>query len=127
MALSDIVQWPTSIPYFGDRILAPTNTYNQKFKIIDDQVQEIHNIVVHRFNLSDVEDPDLWAAEPILNWQNSEVGKWVMEHALEIPIWHRHVRSETYSFEYAITAKLTGKDYTFWCLKWQGNVDKYPK
>lgn len=86
--------------------------------ILEDKVYRIHRVVVHRFNLSDVEDPDLYAAEPIIAWQNSEVGKWIMERSVEVPMWHRHMDVSTYSYQYAITAWLKGPDYTYWQLKW---------
>jgi hypothetical protein len=127
MAFSDIGYWEKGVPYFGDRILAPIKTYNQKFQIINDQVHEIHNIIVHQFTVSDVDDPDLFAAEPLLEWQNSEYGIWIMNHCVETPVWHRHADPATYGYKYRVSAKLLAKDYTFWCLKWQGNVDKYPK
>ena len=41
--------------------------------------------IVHEFSLSDVDDPDLLAAEPIWNWQQSDSGKWVMENAYDKP------------------------------------------
>lgn len=83
---------------------------------------EIKNVVVHSFELSDVEDPDIYAAEPIWAWQQTDSGKWVMKHAVEEPIWHRIMDPARYCYKYRITAKLTDKDYTFWCLKWPSIV-----
>jgi hypothetical protein len=50
---------------------------------------KVSTIVVHTFKLGDVEDPDLYAAIPLGKWQDSESGKWVMEHAVETPWWER--------------------------------------
>ena len=48
-----------------------------RFKVVDEDnqriVQEIHKVVVYKFDLSDVEDPDLYAAEPIWKSKQSEV------------------------------------------------------
>ena len=54
---------------------------------VDDNhnVTEIHKVVVHRFKLSDVDDPDLYAAEPIYKWEKSEPGQFVMKHAIDKP------------------------------------------
>jgi hypothetical protein len=90
-----------------------------QYKIIEDQVHEIHNIVVHRFRMGDVEDPDLYAAQPLWEWQESEQGRWIMERAIEAPIWHRQVDAMSYGHEYAITAKLKERDYTHWLVKWK--------
>lgn len=82
---------------------------------------EVKEVVVHIFDLSDVEDPDLYAAQPLWEWQQSESGKWVMEHSVDVPVWHRMLDSLMYGYRYKITAKLTDKDYTFWTLKWGSN------
>lgn len=83
-----------------------------------DRVYEIKKITVHQFQMGDVEDPDLYAAEPLIEWQNSEMGKWVMGKAVETPEWHRHLDPFTYGYRYAIVAKLKDVDFTFWQLKW---------
>ena len=46
------------------------------------------SIELHEFNMGDVEDPYLYAAEPIYQWQQTEKGKWAMEHALDKPVFH---------------------------------------
>lgn len=95
----------------------PSKTTSE-FMIINDKVHQIHEVIVHRFTLGDVEDPDLYAAEPIIKWQNSEQGVWVMEHAVESPVWHRMIDYKSFGFIYVIRAKLKDVDYTFYQLKW---------
>lgn len=90
----------------------------QKYMVFDDKAHEIHRIIVHRFRMGDVDDPDLYAAQPLIEWQESEMGKWVMERSVETPMWHRHTDHTTYGYQYAITAHLKGQDYTYWQLKW---------
>lgn len=75
-------------------------------------------IVVHRFSLGDVEDPDLYAAQPLWEWQQSEQGKWVMENAVETPVWERHIDTSQYNQIYRIVAKFTEENATFFQLKW---------
>lgn len=75
-------------------------------------------VIVHKFKVDELEDPDLHAAEPLYNWEKSEQGQWVIAHAEETPVWHRHTNHLTYSTNYAIVAKLADKNYTFWQLKW---------
>ena len=87
-------------------------------KIIDDVPVKIHNVVVHKFRVTDGEDPDLFAAEPIWKWQQTEMGQWVMENAMEKPIWSRHLDYNTYGYQYAIQAKLKEADYLVWALRW---------
>lgn len=75
-------------------------------------------IVVSEFLLGDVEDPQLYAAQPIWEWQQSEVGKWVMSNALDQPEWSTHVDHTTYGYKVRITANLKEEDITFYKLKW---------
>jgi len=91
---------------------------NNKYIVIDNCVHKIHTVVVHRFRMGDVEDPDLYAAQPLWEWQQSEMGTWVMERAVETPEWHRQVNQTQYHVDYAVVAKLKDVDYTWWQLKW---------
>lgn len=81
-------------------------------------------VVVHQFKLGDVDDPDMYAAQPLYDWRTSEMGKWVMERAVETPEWHRHIDHMTYGYQYVVVAKMKDVDYTFWQLKWGTNLDK---
>ena len=87
-------------------------------KIIDNHVVRFSDICVHEFSMGDVEDPDLYAAQPISEWQDSEAGKFVMEHAVESPWWVRTVDAATYGFEFAIMARMKESDQTFYKLKY---------
>ena len=92
--------------------------------IIEDRVHEIHRVIVYRFIMGDVEDPDLYAAQPLWEWQQSEMGKFVMEKSVETPVWHRQADVANYGHQYAVEAFLKGSDYSFWVLKWGNNIDR---
>lgn len=98
----------------NDRIYAPP-VY--KYKIVGDRVEECKQVTVHTFSLGDVEDPDLYAAQPLWDWQESEEGKWIMQNSVEPPVWHRLADPLTYGYKYAITARLMGPALTAWLLK----------
>ena len=98
----------------ADKLFKPT-----EYKLIDGRAVKFSDVAVHSFTMGDVEDPDLYAAQPIYEWQESEQGKWVMEHAVETPFWHRHVDPMTYGYRYFIIARLKEQDQTYWALKWQ--------
>jgi hypothetical protein len=74
--------------------------------------------------MGDVDDPDLYAGEPLWQWQQSEMGKWVMARAVDTPEWHRMADMMNYGYQYAVVAKLKEKDYTYWILKWGNDIDK---
>lgn len=86
--------------------------------LIDGQVHEIYTVRVHEFRMGDVEDPDLYAAQPLWDWQESEIGKWVMDRAVDTPEWHRQSDPITFGHRYVILAKLKDIDYTAWQFKW---------
>ena len=98
-----------------DRIFRPPVN---KYMIIDDRVEEVKNIIVHTFNMSDVEDPDLWAAESLIAWEKSEQGQWVMKNAVETPSWHRSMDAAMMGWRYQIHAKLMGPALTEWLLRY---------
>lgn len=88
-------------------------------KVIDGQLISFYTVVVHKFSVSDVDDPEIYAAGPIYNWERSEAGQFVMKHATEKPSYHQHLDHMTYGYQYAITAILKETDYTYWKLKYE--------
>lgn len=76
----------------------------------------MHTVVVHSFRVGDVDDPDLYAAEPLYNWRITEKGQWVMNNSIETPIWRRSF--DDYGYKYIIEASFTPENYTFYTLKW---------
>jgi hypothetical protein len=105
---------PSDTGYLGE----PKNVKLNKYMIIDGYAHEIHTTVVYKFRVGDAEDPDMYAAQPLYDWRESEMGQWVMERAVETPEWHRQLSPFDYGYQYAVVAKLKGADYTFWTLKW---------
>jgi hypothetical protein len=90
-----------------------------EYKLINDRVVKFLDVKVHEFTMGDVEDPDLYAAQPLHEWQQSEEGQWVMEHAVETPFWHRHIDPYDYGYKYYVIARLKEQDQIYWTLKWQ--------
>ena len=106
--------------YLGE----PKGTRLNDYMMIEDKVHQIHKVIVHRFRMGDVEDPDLYAAEPLWEWQHSEMGRWVMNKSVETPVWHRQHDQFNYGYQFAVEAFLKGADYSFWVLKWGNEVDR---
>ena len=107
--------YPVDRGYLG---LVP-NEPTYSVMVIDDVAHKIYNTIVHSFMMGDVEDPDLYAAQPLWEWENSEMGQWVMENAVESPMWHRHHDQTIYGTRYSITAKLKDADHTYFLLKYK--------
>jgi hypothetical protein len=93
-----------------------------RFKVVDEDglqvVKEVHKIVVHKFDLSDVDDPDIYAAGPIFNWETSDAGKFVIKHAVDKPEWHRHMDPMFMGYRYVVTAELEIKKLAEFYLRW---------
>ncbi len=97
-----------------DRIYRPPMN---KYVLVGDRVEEVRNIVVHEFSLGDVDDPDLYAAQPLYDWEKSEQGQWVVKNACDTPTWQRIADPMSFGYRYRITAKLMGPALTEWILK----------
>jgi hypothetical protein len=74
---------------------------------------------VHSIRMGDVEDPDLFVAQPIYEWQQTEAGKYVMANSAPAPMWRRSVDPSTYGHNYMIFAYFTPKQLTYWKLKYE--------
>jgi hypothetical protein len=89
-----------------------------KYNLIGDRVEECKEIIVHSFSMGDVEDPDLYAAQPLYDWEKSDQGQWIMKNAADTPTWYRIADPESYGYKYQIRAKLMGPALTEWLLRY---------
>jgi hypothetical protein len=96
------------------------NVTPSEVKIVDGVAVKYMDVLVHTFKLGDVEDPDIYAAGPIWDWQQSAAGCWVMEHAVEKPYWTRRTDYQSYGYEFKIVARLSEADAVFFKLKYVG-------
>lgn len=94
-----------------------------RYQVVEDgeyrRVDEIHKIVVHKFDLSDVDDPDIYAAGPIFDWERSDAGQFVMKHAVDKPEWHRHMDPMFMGYRYIIIAELEKKKLAEFYLRFE--------
>jgi hypothetical protein len=73
--------------------------------------------IFYKFTLSDVEDPDIYAAGPIFEWQQTEKGKWVMENCPD-PSYKIITNVTTFGYQVIIYGDLSEKDQTYFTLKY---------
>lgn len=73
-------------------------------------------VQVHKFTMGDVEDPDLWAAQHLVEFETSEKGQWVMKNTID-PTWNRNFYE--YGYMYTITTTMTDEQYTYYKLKYE--------
>jgi hypothetical protein len=72
--------------------------------------------ILHEFTMGDVEDPEIYLAEPVYQWQQTKEGKWCMENA-EDPTYHINPDYAGMGYRITITGLLSDKHATFWALK----------
>ena len=76
---------------------------------------------VHSFLMGDVEDPYLYAAEPIYKWQQTDMGKWAMENIKDLTF-NCIPDQNTMGYRVVIRGEMNDRDYTYFRLKWGDNV-----
>lgn len=95
----------------------PEDRHNFTVQVINGVSERIHTVKVHEFQVAE-DDATIFAAEPLLEWERSEQGKWIMSHAIETPVWYKFDNPFNFSTHFVIKAKLRGRDYTYWAMKW---------
>jgi hypothetical protein len=75
-------------------------------------------ILFKEIAIGDVEDPELYAAFPINEWEKSEVGQWVMAHAVETPSFRIAINHQSYGYMVQIYGKLREQDEIIYRLKY---------
>lgn len=75
-------------------------------------------VLVHKFSLGDVEDPEIYAAEPILAFERTELGQWLVENSYKQMTYDIVADPSTFAYKVVIHAWLRERDLTFYKLKW---------
>ncbi len=74
-------------------------------------------IKFHSFNMGDVDDVDIYVAQPIWEWQQTEQGKWVMEHCAD-PKYSVGPDGQSWGHRVVLYGELEDQDAVFYQLKW---------
>ena len=76
-------------------------------------------MILHEFTMGDVEDPYLYAAFPISEWQQTEMGKWIMDNVEGQASFHISPDPVQYGYRVVITGNLNPRAETFFRLKYK--------
>ncbi len=79
--------------------------------------------ILHEFTMGDVEDPYLYAAAPIHEWQQTEKGQWCMSKGGVDPTFTCQPSPDYWGYRVVIHGDLAPEDYTYFQLRW-GNLDR---
>ena len=75
--------------------------------------------VLHEFRMGDVEDPQIYASQPIYEWQQSEAGKWCMKNCIKDSIvWTTSLDHSHYGYKVVIHGEFEPHDLTYYNLKY---------
>ena len=76
------------------------------------------NVTFHTFVMGDVDDVDVYVAEPIYHWQQTDQGQWAMAHARNLQ-YHTFVEPATFGYRVAIRGAIeSGPLLTEYFLRW---------
>jgi hypothetical protein len=81
----------------------------------------MRKVFFHSFRMGDVEDPEIYAAQPIYEWQQTEQGKWVMEHCAD-PTYNIGSDPNYMGYKITLSGELEDQDAVFHELKWGSNA-----
>jgi len=76
-------------------------------------------VLVHNFLLGDVEDPEIYAAEPILKFERTERGQWLVENSYKEMSYDIVADPSTFAYKVVLHAWLSEQNLTFYTLKWR--------
>ena len=101
-------------PFQGKELYQPPLT-----KMVDGKPVRYSDVMVHEFYVSDVDDLEIYIADPLYKWTQSEAGKWVSSNAIETPYWITWPNVSTFSTKVAVMARLSDADQTYFKLRFQ--------
>ena len=81
-------------------------------------------MLVYRFKMGDVEDAQIYAAGPLMDWQRSESGRWVMEHALQVPEWRTKDALQNWGSFVEVHADLKPEDEVYFYMRWGDEIER---
>ena len=77
----------------------------------------MQRLVLHEFKMGDVDDVEIYAAQPIYEWQQTEKGKWCMSNAKD-PHYITAPDPNTFGYRISIVGELEDKLATEYLLRW---------
>lgn len=81
------------------------------------QSMHTYKVVLHKFTIGDVEEPFLYAAGPIHEWQQTEKGRWCLENCEGEMTMFSQPDSMMYGYQVVIQGELSDKNLTYFRLK----------
>jgi hypothetical protein len=77
----------------------------------------MRTVTFHSFRMGDVDDVDIYVAQPIWEWQQTEQGQWVMAHCKN-PLYTIHPDGQGWGHRVILYGELEDQHAVFFKLKW---------
>lgn len=77
----------------------------------------MHRVTFHSFIMGDVDDVDIYVAQPIYEWQQTEQGQWVMTHCKD-PLYTINPDGQSWGHRVILYGELEDRDATYFKLRW---------
>ena len=75
-------------------------------------------LALHEFRMGNVEDVEIYVAQPIYEWQQTKCGHWCMENAKNLH-WLTALDPSSFGYKITITGDLDDKLATEFLLRWK--------
>ena len=75
-------------------------------------------MIFYTCTLGDVEDPEIYAASPIFEWQKTEMGQWIMARCADTAF-RISADSQSWGYKVDIYGTLSDEDSTYFTLKYK--------
>jgi hypothetical protein len=77
----------------------------------------VQKITFHTFGMGDVEDPELYAAQPLYEWQQTDQGQWVMKNCSD-PQYIIRPDISTFGHKIIVHGEVEDQLATEYLLRW---------
>lgn len=74
-------------------------------------------IIFHTFTMGDVEDPEIYIAQPVYEFQQTDKGKWMMENGQDLQ-YQISADYDCYGYKIVLYGKLDDRLATEYYLRW---------
>jgi len=82
------------------------------------KINNLPKITFHSFHLGDVEDPEIYAAQPMYQWMQTPAGKWAKENAHDM--YYSIVPDpNVFGYKVCIRGTLSDQNLAWYLLKHQ--------
>jgi hypothetical protein len=78
----------------------------------------MQRLALHSFRMGDVDDVEIYVAQPIYEWQQTEQGKWCMSNATNLH-YLTGFAPDGWGYRITITGDLEDKLATEYLLRWK--------